>query len=237
MSEKKSSQVHRSVQTASGRISYTEQGTGPVALFVHGVLLNGYLWRHQLDGSVRHPALHRRGPARAWRHRNHAGPGRIRHRQCEDAQGVSRCFAHRSGGSRRQRQRRRHCADFRRACTRSAFAASHSLIAILTTTGRPRLSSLSSRWRRPAVYAEHWKQCCRIRVSIARRRLSDRRMNIPEQLSDDDHRNVFASVRQDRATHARSATLSRRLRQQTYARHRSATENAESADAHRLGNG
>jgi pimeloyl-ACP methyl ester carboxylesterase len=38
---------HR-VETASGRISYTEQGTGPVALFVHGVLLNGHLWRHQL---------------------------------------------------------------------------------------------------------------------------------------------------------------------------------------------
>ena len=37
-----------SVQTASGRISYVEQGTGPVALFVHGVLLNGHLWRHQL---------------------------------------------------------------------------------------------------------------------------------------------------------------------------------------------
>jgi pimeloyl-ACP methyl ester carboxylesterase len=37
------------VQTASGRISYTEQGTGPVALFVHGVLLNGHLWRHQLE--------------------------------------------------------------------------------------------------------------------------------------------------------------------------------------------
>lgn len=43
MSEKKSAPVHRSVQTTSGRISYTEQGTGPVALFVHGVLLNGYL--------------------------------------------------------------------------------------------------------------------------------------------------------------------------------------------------
>jgi pimeloyl-ACP methyl ester carboxylesterase len=40
--------VRRSVQAASGRISYTEQGTGPVALFVHGVLLNGHLWRHQL---------------------------------------------------------------------------------------------------------------------------------------------------------------------------------------------
>jgi pimeloyl-ACP methyl ester carboxylesterase len=42
------SAVRRTVQTASGRISYTEQGTGPVALFVHGVLLNGHLWRHQL---------------------------------------------------------------------------------------------------------------------------------------------------------------------------------------------
>jgi pimeloyl-ACP methyl ester carboxylesterase len=45
-----SSLEKRSVQTASGRISYVEQGTGPVALFVHGVLLNGYLWRHQLAG-------------------------------------------------------------------------------------------------------------------------------------------------------------------------------------------
>ncbi len=36
------------VETPSGRISYMEQGTGPVALFVHGVLLNGYLWRNQL---------------------------------------------------------------------------------------------------------------------------------------------------------------------------------------------
>jgi len=41
-------QTRHSVQTASGRISYIEQGKGPVALFVHGVLLNGYLWRHQL---------------------------------------------------------------------------------------------------------------------------------------------------------------------------------------------
>jgi pimeloyl-ACP methyl ester carboxylesterase len=48
MNAKQSSPIHRSVQTPSGRISYTEQGTGPVALFVHGVLLNGYLWRHQL---------------------------------------------------------------------------------------------------------------------------------------------------------------------------------------------
>lgn len=48
MNEKKPSPVRRKVQTPSGLISYTEQGAGPVALFVHGVLLNGYLWRHQL---------------------------------------------------------------------------------------------------------------------------------------------------------------------------------------------
>jgi pimeloyl-ACP methyl ester carboxylesterase len=44
----KSLPIRHSVQTASGRISYVEQGTGPVALFVHGVLLNSHLWRHQL---------------------------------------------------------------------------------------------------------------------------------------------------------------------------------------------
>jgi pimeloyl-ACP methyl ester carboxylesterase len=40
----------RTVDTPSGRISYVEHGAGPVALFVHGVLLNGYQWRHQLEG-------------------------------------------------------------------------------------------------------------------------------------------------------------------------------------------
>jgi pimeloyl-ACP methyl ester carboxylesterase len=38
----------RIVHTPSGRIAYREEGTGPVALFVHGVLLNKHLWRHQL---------------------------------------------------------------------------------------------------------------------------------------------------------------------------------------------
>jgi len=40
--------VGRSVETPSGRINYVESGTGPAALFVHGVLLNNHLWRHQL---------------------------------------------------------------------------------------------------------------------------------------------------------------------------------------------
>ncbi|HMF93444.1 MAG TPA: alpha/beta hydrolase [Vicinamibacterales bacterium] len=38
----------QTVRTPSGRIAYIEQGSGPVALFVHGVLLNKHLWRHQL---------------------------------------------------------------------------------------------------------------------------------------------------------------------------------------------
>ncbi len=48
MGRNESSATRHSVQTASGRISYLEQGTGSVALFVHGVLLNAYLWRNQL---------------------------------------------------------------------------------------------------------------------------------------------------------------------------------------------
>src|SRR5499427_4350221 len=37
-----------SVETPSGRVSYASAGSGPAALFVHGVLLNKHLWRHQL---------------------------------------------------------------------------------------------------------------------------------------------------------------------------------------------
>src|SRR5258705_442621 len=33
----------------SGRIAYFEKGQGPAALFVHGVPLNGYHWRHVID--------------------------------------------------------------------------------------------------------------------------------------------------------------------------------------------
>jgi pimeloyl-ACP methyl ester carboxylesterase len=40
----------RTVETPSGRIRYVEQGSGPAALFVHGVVLNSYVWRHQLAG-------------------------------------------------------------------------------------------------------------------------------------------------------------------------------------------
>src|ERR1700704_1365946 len=42
--------IVRNVKTPSGQISYAEAGSGPVALFVHGVLLNKHLWRHQMTG-------------------------------------------------------------------------------------------------------------------------------------------------------------------------------------------
>jgi pimeloyl-ACP methyl ester carboxylesterase len=38
------------VETPSGRISYSSAGSGPAAPFVHGVVLNKHLWRHQLVG-------------------------------------------------------------------------------------------------------------------------------------------------------------------------------------------
>lgn len=39
----------RFADVKSGRIAYIEQGDGPVALFVHGVPLNGYHWRHVIE--------------------------------------------------------------------------------------------------------------------------------------------------------------------------------------------
>ena len=46
--------AHRhTVTTRSGDISYLDIGTGPVALFVHGVATNAYLWRNVIDGLAR----------------------------------------------------------------------------------------------------------------------------------------------------------------------------------------
>jgi pimeloyl-ACP methyl ester carboxylesterase len=50
MDSKQGMPTLRDVETPSGRICYAEAGSGPVALFVHGVLLNKHLWRHQMTG-------------------------------------------------------------------------------------------------------------------------------------------------------------------------------------------
>jgi pimeloyl-ACP methyl ester carboxylesterase len=39
----------RSADVISGRIAFFERGEGPVALFIHGVPLNGYHWRHVIQ--------------------------------------------------------------------------------------------------------------------------------------------------------------------------------------------
>jgi len=95
--------IRRSVPTASGQISYMEQGSGPVALFVHGVLLNGYLWRHQLAGlsDIRRCMaidLLAHGDTEIA-----VDQDVVCDRQCKDAQAISRRLAHRSGGPGRQR--------------------------------------------------------------------------------------------------------------------------------------
>jgi pimeloyl-ACP methyl ester carboxylesterase len=40
----------RHTTTAFGDIGYRERGAGEAALFVHGIFLNGHLWRHVVDG-------------------------------------------------------------------------------------------------------------------------------------------------------------------------------------------
>ena len=52
--------AHRqTVTTRSGDISYLDIGTGPVALFVHGVATNAYFWRNVIGGLAAGPAQRR----------------------------------------------------------------------------------------------------------------------------------------------------------------------------------
>src|SRR5260370_29428255 len=48
MNNEQDTSAVRHVATPPGRIGYVEVGSGPVALFVHGVLLNKHMWRYQL---------------------------------------------------------------------------------------------------------------------------------------------------------------------------------------------
>jgi pimeloyl-ACP methyl ester carboxylesterase len=41
--------LRKTVNVPSGKVAYVERGEGPVALFIHGVPLNGYHWRHAID--------------------------------------------------------------------------------------------------------------------------------------------------------------------------------------------
>ena len=42
--------AHRqTMDTRGGEVAYTEFGTGPAALFVHGIGTSGLLWRHVME--------------------------------------------------------------------------------------------------------------------------------------------------------------------------------------------
>jgi pimeloyl-ACP methyl ester carboxylesterase len=45
VNEKEFAALRKTVSTPYGEYAYVEKGSGPPAVFVHGVLLNGYLWR------------------------------------------------------------------------------------------------------------------------------------------------------------------------------------------------
>jgi pimeloyl-ACP methyl ester carboxylesterase len=62
MNAREFSTLRKSVTTPYGEIAYAEKGSGPAALFVHGVLLNSYLWRNV----VQELADERRCVARFW---------------------------------------------------------------------------------------------------------------------------------------------------------------------------
>ena len=49
MSTVQNTSIVHHVETPSGRVAYVQAGSGPVALFVHGVLLNKHMWRRQFD--------------------------------------------------------------------------------------------------------------------------------------------------------------------------------------------
>jgi pimeloyl-ACP methyl ester carboxylesterase len=49
MDIKQFASLRTTITTPMGEIAYVEKGAGPAALFVHGVLLNGAVWRHVID--------------------------------------------------------------------------------------------------------------------------------------------------------------------------------------------
>jgi hypothetical protein len=160
-----------------GTHHYTEQGTGPVALFVHGVLLNGYLWRHQLEdlSDIRRCIaldLLAHGDTEIAPNQDVSVTANAKIlKEFLDVLHIDQVdlVGNDSGGGIAQ-----------------IFTALYpERVRSLTLTDcdahdnwPPEAFSLLA-WLPPVACAEHWKRCCPIRASIARRRHSDQRTNIP----------------------------------------------------------
>jgi pimeloyl-ACP methyl ester carboxylesterase len=86
-----------SIQTPSGSISYVEAGTGPAAMFIHGVVLIKHLWRHQLSGLA---GIRRCIAVDLLAHARYLDPVKSRRlcdREREHAERGPRCPSNRSG--------------------------------------------------------------------------------------------------------------------------------------------
>ena len=231
-----SSAAQRSVRTPSGRIAYIEQGTGPgrvvrarraaerapvaasacAAVATSGAASRSICWRTAAPKSRR---------TRTYRRR--------RTRTCCGS------FSMRWTSSRSTSSATTAAAASRRFSPRyipSASAASRSPTATRTTTGRPRRSSPSSRWRPPAVCAERSRRCCRDKSVYRSPEALGPAYEHPERVTDDTIEAYLRPLVAHRAAHARPRALPRGLRQRAHGRHRGPAEDAAGADTDRLGN-
>src|SRR5580700_3760388 len=165
----KSLPVRHSVQTASGRISYVEQGSGPVALFVHGVLLNSHLWRHQLAdlSDIRRSIavdLLAHGDTEIAPDQDVSVTANAKMlKEFLDALKIDQVDL--VGMTAVEAFHR-----FSQHYIRNGCGASHLPTVTPTITGRPRPSCHFSRWPPGEAYAERSMRCWRTRVFIDRPR-------------------------------------------------------------------
>ncbi len=146
----------RTVSTTSGEISFIDIGTGPAALFVHGVGTNAYLWRNvigSLAGSRRCLAidlpLHGQTPVAPGQDLSVAAMASVLEDFC-DAVGLASIdlVANDTGGAVAQVFAARNSAGWRR---------SPSPTATPRATCRRTRSSRSSTWRPPAPSPRPWR--------------------------------------------------------------------------------
>lgn len=170
MEQNKAVAERKRVETPSGRISYMEQGRGPVALFVHGVLLNSHLWRNQLAAlsDIRRCIaldLLAHGDTEIVPDQNVSVTANAEMlTQFLDALKVDQVdlVGNDSGEA---------FVRFLRLSIRGGFAASHSRTVTPTTIGHPRHSNRFWQWRRTADYTGRLRRCCRTRAFTAHRTL------------------------------------------------------------------
>ena len=83
---KKSALTTHSIQTSSGRISYIEAGSGPVAAICPRCSAEQASLASPAYRTIRYSPLYRSRPAGTWRYGDRARPRRLRDRQRQHAE-------------------------------------------------------------------------------------------------------------------------------------------------------